>query len=224
MPALPNVPGVVRIGLKMSYGEDIDVVNRFFVSYGGSDPTATELDTFAGVIGGDWVTNVMGNLVSTLTMESVTCTALYSSSGAEVTVPVAGSGAAGPPGVTAGAACVVSHHIARRYRGGHPRTYLAGGPVSALNDPQTWGSVFIGSIQSDFGTWTGNVVAAGWAGAGTLAFVNVSYYFGFTNHTYPSGRVRPIPTPRLTPLVDLVSGFTVNHKLGSQRRRNLQSS
>jgi hypothetical protein len=49
--------------------------------------------------------------------------------------------------------------------------------------------------------------------------INISYFSGFTVFTTPSGRARNIPTPRLVPLKDPITGSLVNQKIGSQRRR-----
>jgi hypothetical protein len=58
----------------------------------------------------------------------------------------------------------------------------------------------------------------------TPAFqVNVSYFSGFTNVTFPSGRIRPVPKLRSVPLVDTVTSWSTNPNVASQRRRNLQS-
>lgn len=55
--------------------------------------------------------------------------------------------------------------------------------------------------------------------------VNVSYYEGFEVVTDPvTGRSRNVPQLRPGgPVVDKITGFSINPKLGSQRLRNLHS-
>ena len=55
--------------------------------------------------------------------------------------------------------------------------------------------------------------------------VNVSYYEGFEVVTdLRTGRSRDVPQLRPGgPAVDKITGFSINPKLGSQRRRNLHA-
>jgi hypothetical protein len=120
---------------------------------------------------------------------------------------------------------VISFHTARRYRGGHPRIYVAGVPASNLATPQTWGS---GGLSVQLSAWEyfiAQFALAVPAAAGPATHVNVSYYQGFTNTTFPSGRIRPVPKLRSGgPIQDFITGYSVNPKVASQRRRNLQNA
>jgi hypothetical protein len=64
------------------------------------------------------------------------------------------------------------------------------------------------------------VQAAGWAGAGTLSHVSLSYFSGFTVITSPTtGRARNVPTVRSSPLIDPVVTLKTQTSIGTQRRR-----
>lgn len=84
-----------------------------------------------------------------------------------------------------------------------------------------WSAGFQSSLASNFAAFIAACVLAPPASMGTVTHVNVSYFDGFTNKTFPSGRVKPVPTLRATPLVDTVLAYTANPKVASQRRRNL---
>lgn len=222
MPALPAVPKVVKISIKMALQADLDVLNHFFYQYTGTLSQA-DAQTWCNAINTAWGTDVQPSFVTEDSHVSTTLTDLTSATAPVATAAGSVSGSAASPGLAAGSAMVVSFHLARRYRGGHPRIYLAGLPAAALFTPQQWTAAEIAGITSDLTTFRAAVVSGTPAGAGSSSQVNVSYFQGFTNHTFPSGRTRPIPTLRATPLVDSVTGFTINPKVGSQRRRNTQS-
>jgi hypothetical protein len=223
MPALPDVPAVIRLSVRQVLSEDIDVINRIFVKYSGSAPNQSQLTTFAAAVGTAFVSRLFANLSHELTGFSVTATDLTSATSPEVIVPMTGTGASVTASCPAGTALVISAKIARRYRGGHPRTYICGLPNDQLTDAQSWTSTLVTAIQTDFSNWISDIEAAGWTGAGTITPVNVSYYQGFVNHTFPSGRVRPIPVLRPGgPVVDLITAHQANTRVASQRRRNLQ--
>lgn len=225
MPALPSVPQVLRIAVRAALGEDIDVLNRLFMHYSGTAPTDSELVTFSNAVKSSFESRLLLHLIDSMFSQDVKTEDLTSSTaavGTSTTGPVAGGGSVAPLG--AGTALVVSFEIPRRYRGGHPRAYIAGVPSTNLTTEQRWDPAFTGPFLTDWEAFIADIVAAGWSGAGTLTHVNISYFEGFTNFTFPSGRTRPIPTRRVTPLVDTVSGYRINPKAASQRRRNQQSA
>jgi hypothetical protein len=225
MPALPAVSKVIRTALRFnSTDADSDIISRFFTSYSGSAPTDAELVAWCTAVAGNFATNCAGLYPSVLQLVEVSAEDLTSATSAvgDYTAAAAGSRSGAP--LSAGAAMVISYKIARRYRGGHPRGYWPFGTAADLTTQDEWGSTFLTDALSDFNAFGDANVTSGWSGAGTLAGVNVSYYEGFTNHTYPSGRVRAIPTLRGTPVIDPIIANSINPKVGSQRRRNQQGA
>lgn len=221
MPALPNVPKVLLVKMFITDGADVNSMTRFHVSYTGTAPTNAQLITYCGSLATAWGADLSPLCPSTIALNEISCTDLSS--------PTAGVGSSsftdagtrtGAP-LPAGAAVIANYLIGRRYRGGQPKGYWPFGVAADLATQQNWTSGFLTSMASGLGAFFTSVAGSGWTGAGTLGTVNVSYYSGFTNHTYPSGRTRPIPTPRGTPLVDTINGISINPKVGSQRRRNL---
>jgi len=223
MPALPPVSNVLQVVLKgASSAADQDIINRFFIQYTGTAPTDLQLDTFSAAVGTAWNTDLAPFFKSTYALVEVETTDLSSSTAARgASNPlVTGSRAGGE--LSAGAAVVIQLHVARRYRGGHPRLYLMAFTQTDLATTSSWLTASVNALESAYASFIAAVVSAPWTGATLTEQVNVSYFEGFTNHTYPSGRVRAIPTLRGTPVVDTITLATVNPRPASQRRRNQQ--
>lgn len=223
MPALPAVPSVLRIALIGLFGEDTNIVNRWFTHYTGTAPTSSQLNTLAAAVLTAWAANMASVIQAGYATESVSIEDLSSATSAVGSA--VGSHAGTDTGVTtfAGGAFIIQHKISRRYRGGHPRTYLAGCSPGHLSDDQTWAPSYAAAVITAWDSFMNAIASAVWSGATLDTNVNVSYYEGFHNFTYPSGRIRPIPTLRGTPLVDAYAINAANPRPGSQRRRNKQS-
>lgn len=220
MGPLPPVDAVLRIALKYTLDADIDVINRFFASYSGAAPSTAELDTFCTTVGTGWADELADIAPTNLHLVEVTAEDLTSATAASGTATVSHAGTAGSVTDTAARCLIVKRLIARRYRGGHPRLYLPYGVGADTTTSQTWNPTFVTTAVAAWVSFMGVVTAAGWSGAGTISDVNVSYFEGYTNFTFPSGRVKAIPKLRATPLVDVVTGYSGNPNLASQRRRN----
>ena len=221
MPALPPVPHVLRVTFKHTAGEDLDLLNRLFISYNGGPPTSPDCVLLAADLFALWNTHVSTNFYSGQLLVQCSVEDLTSpTSGVGVhNGSIAGTGGANP--MSAGSAYVLKHTIARRYRGGHPRTYLGIYPDNAISDPQTWASPFNTNILGGFQAFLTAVLGVTEGTTNLTSMVNVSYYEGFTNFTFPSGRTRPIPKLRVGgPVVDVVTDTGFNPQVGSQRRRN----
>lgn len=223
MPALPDVPEVVRFTLKQTLSLDTDCINRFFVSYSGTPPTDTGMDTWTSAVATSWATNLEPLAGEGVILTEVLGEDLTSDTSAVGQTFTSDTGTRGAV-IAAGVAAVLQLHIARRYRGGHPRLYLPFGIPSDMEFAQSWTSAFQTAVKDGWVAFMLDVISGAPSGTTALQQVNVSYFHGFTNVTFPSGRVRPVPTRRGTPLVDTITGVQLNPKLGSQRRRNQQSA
>ncbi len=216
------MPGVIRVALIGKFGGDSDVVTRHYIHYSGTAPTAAQLNTFATSVATAWATNVKALAETSYTLLSVACEDLTSSTAA------VGSALSGVAGTNAGgnlpaeACVVVSYSIARRYRGGHPRGYWAIGAQSNITASLEWDPTWLGTVTTDLNAYFAALIAAGWAAAGTLTQVNVSFYSGFTPVRNPiTGRYRNVPNLRGAPVVDTITALTPRARVGSQRRRSV---
>jgi hypothetical protein len=224
MPALPAVSNVLRFTLKHTLSEDTDVINGFFMQFTSGTPTPTNLNELAADTLGFWSTRIAPLATPGLVLKECTIIDLTSATGAVGSFPGIIPGSNGGNGQGAGVAAVIKFKVARRYRGGHPRVYQAGVPVDYLTDSQRLSDTAIGNYRTGWTNFISDIAGEMNADFGASSQVNVSYFHGFTNVTFPSGRTRPVPSRRATPLVDPVSSIDVNPKLGSQRRRNTQGS
>lgn len=200
---------------------DTDVVNRFFMDYASGSPP-TSLNTMCTGIGTDWGTDMKALFGTPYTLTAVEAIDLASSTAPVGAIGTSVTGTRSGTRISASSCAIVRFHIGRRYRGGHPRAYLAAGTTSDLTTEQQWSAAFTAAVGSAWATFIGHVAARVNTayGISVSRHMNVSYYHGFTNVTYPSGRTYPRPTLRVTPVVDPVLSYTVNPHVGSQRRRN----
>lgn len=221
MPALPNVPGVLKFRVTWNVEGDSSAETIHYVTYTGGPPSSAQCVT----MGNAFVAAVNSTALAVMS-DSSSCgncqvTDLASSTGGQGTSTTAGTvGTRGTALLPAGAAVLVNHQIARRYRGGKPRSYM---PWGISSDLQTTGLWTTGAVTAFNAAWAALVAAvlAGGSGCTLTAFANVSYYSGFTaRENMGTGRWRNVPNVRATALVNAFSGSSVSTHVGSQRRRN----
>jgi hypothetical protein len=222
MPALPPVSKAIRVALDGFIQGTKPWRNAWHYGYSvGASVTATDVLNMATAIEAGWRTNIAPSISDTIALTKVTATALDSSTAPEQFVPSTGVGSVSTQPVAAGTALVIQRKVARRYRGGHSRIYIPGVAAAELDDTETaWDATYVATI---IGLWleledTGTDVLE--AAGHTDAFPsNISYYEGFTNFLYPSGRYHVRPTLRVSPLVDPIVDYSANPRPCSQRRR-----
>jgi hypothetical protein len=219
MPALPNVANVIRLDITGTLGTNTRVKDHLFFQYGGTGPTATDLTTWLNTVSTAWNSNMSGTQNSSYTANTWMATDLNLPTGQQVILNSNRPGTVGTAPMDASAACVVKFKLTRRYRGGHPRFYLSGMTQANIVNGTQWLGTYASLVATSFAAFIAAVKTTPPTSIGTLLHVNVSYYAGFTNKTFPSGRVHPVPTPRATPLVDAVQSYSTNPVIASQRRR-----
>jgi hypothetical protein len=205
MPTLPPVPGVVKTVITgtISGASFANIFHWQMDTTGGlSNAQATQIAT--GVLNA-YNSNVTLSLSPVVIVDSCDATDLTSTSGGvgTHTNAVTGSGTTGTP--SANTCCLVKHVIARRYRGGHPRTYLPPMGATALLSSNTWQSGGVSVLQTNFNAFITGALGTTVTGNTIAAHVNVSYY---------SAHVL-----RSSPVVDLISGSIVESMVATQRRR-----
>lgn len=222
MPALPDVPSVLKVVYEFSDGLDFAAIVREYFSYAGTAPTDAVCDAIAADIYAAFVSDLIPLTPSGSQILGVTVTDLTSpTSGTGVHSAITGGSRAGL--LLTGGSCVLTNkHIARRYRGGKPRSYWPFFTVDDILTPQTWKAASVSGAQSAFDSFYAAVLAVAESGTTTLAPVNVSYYSGFTVRPTPpiaGVRAKNISTPRAAALVDPIASITVHSAPASQRRR-----
>lgn len=219
MPALPNVPQVIRVVLKHTYSTDTNVVNRFYLRYSGTIPDNTAMNTLAGNVASSWTTNIAPLCGPIVSLEQVTTTDLTSTTSAQGQNTFHHPGSRTGLAVPASAAALVNLHIQRRYRGGKPRIYFPCGTSTDMANSQNWSATFLTAMLAGYNAFIAGISAP--AGMSINAQVNVSYYAGFTVHTGSTGRASNISTPRASAVVDTVTSASVDQRIASQRRRTV---
>lgn len=222
MPALPSPGKVIRIDYHLDQGTDTLAKVRRYFGYTGVVPATADCDTVANAANASFGTHLAGLLFTGSSLESIVVTDLSSSSGAVGINPGSIAGTRSGTHLTGTECTLVSYSIARRFRGGHPRSYWPFGVAGDLQDEQHWSSAYVATAQTAIDNDNAALIAAVWSGGGSLGPVNVSFYSGFTNFTGPTGRMRPRSNVRLAPLVDPILGLTVQVGIASQRKRLLR--
>ena len=221
MPALPPAANVIRVTYKVTSGSDLDMVNRVFLLYSGTAPTTAQLNTFAAAASLAWSTTIANGYTTEKTLVLTTVEDLTSSTSAVGSNATAYSGLLGGSSLPLGTSVLLNFAIARRYRGGKPRSYFAFGSQADLDGDQTWLPSALTAFVGYFNSLVTALKAAPWAAATITEQVNVSYYSGFTNFTGPTGRERARSTPRVgAAVVDAITAVSGNPRYASQRRRN----
>lgn len=213
MPALPAVPGVVQVEWGGTLSGTNKWLNRVHIAYTGAPPSLIDLTAYATNIAGALVAQLTPLQPAATTIDGVTVVDLSSALGA------VGESFGSTPGTRAGgeipgsAAALVSYRVLRRYRGGHPRTYLPVGVTTDLLTQSTWQAAFVTAVGAAI---DGILVACvTTSGAFTPSHqVSVSYYGG-------APPVDEKSALRAVPIVDAIAddAFVVSAEVASQRRR-----
>ena len=203
---------------------DNDVVNRFYMLYSGTAPTAAQMVTLATAIATSWNTRLAEDHTAHVQLTNVTCEDLTSATGAVGTAAVSHAGTNGQLPNPAGVAALLNFTISRRYRGGKPRLYLPAFGQSDVNNAAVWKATSAALLLTDFNLFITDILAMTWTGATITEHVNVSFYSGFSSYQNPvTMRWHNVSKPRLSTVgfIDNITSVAVNLKFGSQRRRNL---
>jgi hypothetical protein len=194
---------------------------RHHFGYAGAAPSASDMQAIASSIRQAWQA---GPLLSQGSFCTLTQVKVIDLSKPDSPVGInAGSfpGTAGGGQLPASTCVLITFSVARRYRGGKPRTYLPIGTDSDLQTPTAWLPASVTNFDTHWTTYSGQVGQISWAGGNISGLVNVSYYSGGTwvPREPPTGRTVRVPTPRHPPLKESLTGHAVSSTPGSQRRR-----
>jgi hypothetical protein len=220
MPALPAVPNVLQVKFRHTLGSDLDCLVRLFFSYTGTAPSNSVCATLASDFGGAWNSHLKALCSADVTLNDMTVTDLTSATAGKGQTTESIVGTRSGTAFSANTAVLVNYGIARRYRGGRPRSYWPFFVDSDLGDPQTWVGGSVTAAQTAYDAFITACDAISESGTVIANHVNVSYYHGFAESTNPiTGRTRDIPTPRASAIIDTITSSNVSEKPASQRRR-----
>lgn len=220
MPVLPNVPKVCRIDMHFALPNDPNAQFRKFFQYGGVLSTA-DAQTWITAIAAAYATRMAAIISNQVSENLAVLTDLSSTSAAQAQDSTVRAMTNANPIGGNGTAVIIKDKIARRYRGGHPRTYIPGWPIANMGTAGQWGTAAQALLLTDWNAWIADIIAAVPAAAAPATEVSVSYFQGFTVVTPVGRRAKNVPSLRVGgPVIDAVLSHAVVPVPGSQRRRN----
>lgn len=205
MSAQPPVPGVCKVIIGWSVGAKAGA-NVLHFSYTPSTPAplayvealAAGIDAAVQSQSGLWSDDVTYESTTAIDLSSDTG---FVSEGGTATVGIR-TGSKLPGNV----AVLASYEIARRYRGGHPRTYWPWFTITDLSTPQDWFGASVAEAMDSTEAIIAAALGATAGGTSTLDQVMVSYTLA--------------KVPRVDPLVTPIVFSIVDELVASQRRRD----
>jgi hypothetical protein len=216
MPPLPPIPSTIRIKLGGSYGTS-GWMNTFYARYTGGPPTLADLTTMAGLMGAQWGGSLGQHLDATLKLETITIDDMAAVDGVGYATTSTNVGfITSVIKQPASVAVAVSWKVARRFRGGHGRTYLCGIPGQGLLDQTHITDTYKAGYIADAGNWLSWINARVYSSMPTLKMVMVRRYSGKHFDATHGKWVLNVLDP---PLFDYVTGVNVNTRIDTQRRR-----
>jgi hypothetical protein len=223
MPALPDYPNVLKVVHRFQSGADADVACSWHFGYTGTAPSNSTCDAIAAAVLAGAVTNFLPVMSDDVQLTGVTVQDLTSATaGAGESLGAhTGTRSGGP--LPAAACVLINQPIARRYRGGKPRTYWPFGAAGDVASTQDWVSGSLTDFTAAIQLQLDVILAIVESGTTISDWVSISYYEGFTAVLNPiTGRTRDVPKVRTAAIApDVINTFLVNPKVASQRRRNL---
>lgn len=224
MPALPDVPNMLKIEHLMSVGNDGSAMVRWFVAYTGTAPSDSVCNSIAGACAAAWATDLAPLANTDVILNEITVTDLTSPTSGRGVWSGSHAGTRSTTTLPGATAVLINMPIARRYRGGKPRSYWPFLGGTDLLTAQQWESSAVTAVEGGLESYLTAVYASGSGGTTVSTLSNVSYYSGFTAVVNPiTGRTKDVPKLRTGgPVVDAIISLVCNPKPASQRRRSLQ--
>lgn len=123
--------------------------NVFWIrNAGGNVPSDSELNALASFIYGRYVSHFGPQINNNVTVQG--CQLIYyGPAGLQIGGGHVENTIMGQTGIAlpASASICISWHVAQRYRGGHPRTYLPGMSQQSMQDVQHWAASYADAIR-----------------------------------------------------------------------------
>ena len=201
---LPPVAGVCKVEYSGNLG-GIPYANLFHIAYSGPPPDQNAIDSLAGKMQNGWSVEFVPVVNTSLVIQSTTVTDLSSNTGVigvnNTVMPGSRAGQVGPNNC----ATVLSWAISRRYRGGHPRSYLGGINAADMTSAIDIDPTYTALVQSAAAAFLSSAKNPGGVPMTLTGLVCVHYR---------KGAAYLVP-----PLVDPITAVVAKVQIGTQRRR-----
>lgn len=205
MAPLPPVTDVLKYTQDWTVGANAKAESILHFKYSGGPPAAADCIALAGDFQSAMATEMHPLFGDNAWIGLATVLDLNSDTGAEGTSGTATQGTRDGSAVGAQVALVVNHQIARRYRGGKPRTYLPACVASDYSTTGTWASGILSAMNDAFASVIGSCLAATSGSTTITQYGSVSYYLN--------------KVLRGTPEWDPITASLARTRVGTQRRR-----
>lgn len=212
MPALPVVPGVIKVELSGTMSA-YNWANILHMQYTGGPPDTADLTTFCAALEASYNTNIKQFFNQDTILTKIQATDLATNTGAsgDWTGSVAGGETAS--GAPANACVLMDYPSSYRYRGGHPRTYWPPFTWSDMADQNHWATSRVSTFTTDMVTFLGLLYSSTYSSFTAAGQCAVSYVNKALNPTPPYRRT----TALVMPITQ--NSWLVKTEIASQRRR-----
>ena len=213
MAALPPVPNVLRVAISGTC-DTFNWLNALHFGYSGGAPSPTDLETLCNGLGENWSATVTPLQDVHTILQTIEATDLTSSTSAQYTLEgIDLPGTRDGSFLPADACALIDYPINRRYRGGHPRTYLCVGVQGDLTDRAHWSTDFQTAVIDGWRDFITGAIGI-MIGPATIESQGCVSYVSVAENPIPPNR-RAVP---------IFEAFTPNNnscslELASQRRR-----
>lgn len=204
MPPLPDAAKVLR-GAFVQTLDNQEMLNIFHIAYDGAGEDQGDLDALAADWGAALKTFINPQQEVDVLNDRLEVVDLTSHTALTSVAPLTGTGTHSGGLMAANTACCVSWKIHRRYRGGHPRTYIGGLPIGALASEREFTAAYANAVAAAAQAYLAAVPGFTAGAYGVLLPISLSYF--------------TMNAPRVTPFRDEIITASVNHRIDSQRRR-----
>jgi hypothetical protein len=205
MAPLPPVTDVIKYTQGWQVGANLKAESIFHFKYEGGPPAAADCIALAADFQSAFATELHPLMGANAWILTGTVLDLNSNTGAEGSGGTSTQGTRSGSAVGAQVALVVNHQIARRYRGGKPRSYLPLCVASDYSTTGTWAGGIITSVNTAFAAIIGSCLAATSGTTTIQQYGSVSYYLN--------------KVLRGTPEWDPITASLARTRVGTQRRR-----
>lgn len=177
------------------------------------EPGITDMNALAADLHDHYASNLMNLRNVDATFEQTVAT-WYDGSGGVVVGAHADPavGTDGGPALTGQVALVLSWRIARSYRGGHPRSYLAGWSQTSLDTSVKWSDDLIGDMQAAAESFLGDVNGTELGVSGHVTLGTLSWFVAGGSELVPREY-------RDTPTFFPIGSVVAKPGVATQRRR-----
>lgn len=210
---LPAVPNVLRVSVQGLVGSR-PWANVLHFVWAGAAPGAAGCFAIAEAVAAAWNANMQALQDTSTSFQACEVTDLTSDTAGQATYDIEGTGTREGDYLPASASFLVSYAVERRYRGGHPRSYLSVGVFADLDSPNTWDNDFIGVMTTAWPTFIASLLTT--FTTTTLTTLAAVQYKHIDKSLVPPAEVYNDP-----PIVLALSADNASYEkvLGTQRRR-----